>query len=615
MTWLAGIFRTDGEPVEEDCVFRMLRSIPGPVQRASFWRAGNVALGVGLGETESVVPREAVLPADETFCIADARLDNRSELLRELGFRQETARTEPAGDAEIVAASYRQLGTGAFSRFVGDFAFVLWDGKRRRMLAVRDCVGMRPLFWARSGPAILLASSIGQLRSTGLVGSELDGDTVEDWLLLGARRDPAATFFSDIRQVPAGSFLVADRRGVTIRSYWEWSEREETRHRSLRECAEDFRAVFDRAVSDRIRGDRPVGLMLSGGLDSAAVAASVTELLGRDAARRRLRAYSFVYEKFRGCDERQYLEPLCGKLGIGTTYLRPEEFAPFQEGYRADEPDGLGCYDPSWLEALARLRDAGGSTMLTGSGGETLLLSQSHLHFFDWARERRWSLLARELAAHKKLHGRWPRRIWRAVLVRSLPQAVYEVLPRFPWAPDDPPWLRSGPKRRRRRTERWRAARSPRVFRSFAKQVAFEALVGSPEARTMWTGEQEMARRVGVTYAHPFLDRRLVEFVFSLPLERFFRHGENRVLLREAFGCSWPEELRRRHRDTLFDEWFAGRPSDAELWHTVRDLWTERAEAWVPRPDAPPPPEVFRRRRNQLLWLAIFLYWLRFSVE
>jgi asparagine synthase (glutamine-hydrolysing) len=172
-------------------------------------------------------------------------------------------------DSEILLHLYEDRGTSALHWLNGEYAFVLWDHNNRELFAARDRFGIKPLCYAVVDGRLYLASEAKALFALG-VPAAIDSESVFSYLHVS--QDPDRTFFSHVRQVPPGHFLLLRNGVIRLISYWDQeldratSAPDQTEHEVVRE----FESRLTQAVRRRLRADVPVGIYLSGGIDSAA---------------------------------------------------------------------------------------------------------------------------------------------------------------------------------------------------------------------------------------------------------------------------------------------------------------------------------------------------------
>ena len=186
-------------------------------------------------------------------------------------------------DTETIVHAYEQWGDECVQRFRGMFAFGLWDAPRRRLLLVRDRLGVKPLYWAQVGDRVLFASEIKAILESGLVKPAAN-DRVLSEVLATRYTAGTETMFEGIFKLLPGHRLVFDRGHVRIEKYWDLpldGPDPELERLSERELIDRFRSLLRQSVRLRLMADVPLGMFLSGGIDSTAVAALMAQEVDR----------------------------------------------------------------------------------------------------------------------------------------------------------------------------------------------------------------------------------------------------------------------------------------------------------------------------------------------
>jgi asparagine synthase (glutamine-hydrolysing) len=218
--------------------------------------------------------RQPMRDASGDLVIAfNGEIFNHVELREELRGRGRRFRT--TSDTEIILHLYELMGEACVERLNGDFAFAIWDARRRRMVLARDRMGVRPLFYTRHRGVFHFASEVKALLTLPGLRAELDPVALDQIFTLWAPIAPR-TPFKDIFELEPASVMVVDDKGVSSRPYWQLDFPETgapARHSDENEAAEELRALLADATRIRLRADVKVGSYLSGGLDSSIVTA------------------------------------------------------------------------------------------------------------------------------------------------------------------------------------------------------------------------------------------------------------------------------------------------------------------------------------------------------
>src|SRR5687767_6583677 len=186
-------------------------------------------------------------------------------------------------DTETIVHAYEQWGDACVEHLRGMFAFAIWDAPRRRLLLARDRLGVKPLYWATAGSRLLFGSEIKSILESRLVRAEADEARLPE-LLSTRYLSGAETLFKGIHRLLPGHTLVFENGTVTTREYWDVPAGrgdDSLANLSEQDAVQQFRARLEEAVRIRLMADVPLGMFLSGGLDSSAVAALMAGMIDR----------------------------------------------------------------------------------------------------------------------------------------------------------------------------------------------------------------------------------------------------------------------------------------------------------------------------------------------
>jgi asparagine synthase (glutamine-hydrolysing) len=222
--------------------------------------------------------------------IYNGEVYNYLELRRELEGRGHTFRTE--SDTEVVVECLAAAGAGALNQFEGMFALALWDREKRRLLLARDRLGIKPLYFARHGSEMVFASELKSLLLHPRVARRLNHHSVSKYFAHGYVPAPN-TIFDQIEKLEPGSWLEFDAGGMTKRFYWDLPLTDNpVSPRNLEECCEELLQLMRESVRRQLRSDVPVGVFLSGGIDSSAITA-----LAAQESSKKLHSFSIGFDQ------------------------------------------------------------------------------------------------------------------------------------------------------------------------------------------------------------------------------------------------------------------------------------------------------------------------------
>jgi asparagine synthase (glutamine-hydrolysing) len=555
-----GVLHRTGEPASPAELFRMgqLLAHRGP-DGTDQWLDGPAGFGGCILRTTPESRSERiplVRPGGGLVLAADARLDNRDDLIAELGLADRAR--DGLTDAEILLAAWERWGPDCPLRLLGDFAFAVWDASRQTLFCARDPMGVRPFCYHESPKGFAFASEIAALLSLPWVPREIDEVRVADHFV-PLFEDPEITFYRGLRRLPPASRLWVTPDGIRLDRYWSLDPGKEIRLRSDDEYAEAFRHLFLEAVRCRLRAGGPVSALLSGGLDSSAIVCSARHVLhetGRD-----VRTFSAIFPSLSEADpridERRYIDAVVAMGGIDPRFVEADRFGPLLDLlWQGEEPIPA----PNLYMDLALMRavqDSGSRIVLSGWDGDTTV---SHgLEFLgELARTGRWLRLHREARAlsdrlavrtattrnimwefgFRQMIPESARRLWR----RARNRPVHDIM-----GPIRPDFARRIGLERRIRTL---SDAGPIPLRSartvHALNLRSGLLVYALELLDNVTADCTIEAR------YPFCDRRLIEFCVGLPAGQKLGNGWSRAVMRRAMAPLFPQEVGQRvHKGNL----------------------------------------------------------------
>jgi asparagine synthase (glutamine-hydrolysing) len=381
---------------------------------------------------------------DERYAIVlNGEIYNYLELRRDLTSRGYKFRT--ATDTEVVLAAYAEWGPGMLTRLVGMFAIAILDRTARTVLLARDPFGIKPLYWTRSTHSVQFASEISPLLSLSKAPAAADVASLYRYMRFGVSDGHDTTMFSNVNQLPAAHYLVLAADGSVITAstpYWVPGQ-VARRNVAFDDAAAELRHLLAESVRLHLRSDVPLGVCLSGGLDSTAITALIRRELGADAP---IHAFSFLSDDSR-TGEGPYVELAAKSLGLQQHSVAPSAYdlvEDLEALVRAQEQpfDSTSIYAQFSVFRLAR---AGGMTvMLDGQGSDELFggyatAVSAQLTSAILAADPR-SIRALATSRHMSTHA-MRRRILLSALGRMLPLRMVGPIMSLVGEPLYPNWL------------------------------------------------------------------------------------------------------------------------------------------------------------------------------
>lgn len=527
----------------------LMAAAMSPIPTASLIASRAEEVGVACVFVAQAEEPEIALANDVDAGIAiatDVRLDNRNEIATRLGI---TGRSIRMSDAALLLHGYRAWGLAVVSAILGDGVFLLWDGQRQRLMCWRDVAGARPLYYRRIGPRGLgISTDLRSLVAHPAVEARLDLAYANALLREGPTtyQRPDRTLCHGVMKIPAAHVLILDQSGLRTERYWNPHDLPERRHRADGDYVDELNILVSQAVECRLTDGSPVvASHLSGGLDSSSVAVVAHRTLAQQG--RSLIGMSWapppgLFPPVEN-DERPLVDAVATSERLDIRYTQLDG-ADLIDQFTRD----LALRPTTTLQlelgASRSAADAGSKTVLSGWGGDELVVNNGKGYFADLARRGRWLTLRRELRQRTEIHDSSVLSLVRGRVIRPLlpDQLLYRIRPeerpdqfglpgclRRDFAaelenvePLDSPWLRERPGVRQYQIAKLEHGHL---------QYRMEA----------WAAH---GIDIGINYAYPLLDRRLIEFALSIPDHLYFKNGWKRWLYRTAMEGVLPDSVR-----------------------------------------------------------------------
>jgi asparagine synthase (glutamine-hydrolysing) len=627
MCAICGIVNFDhSEPVDPTTVERMTRTLVhrGP-DDAGIFVEGRVGLGFRrLSIIDLSGGQQPIFNEDGSAAIVfNGEIYNYRGLATELSTAGHTFSTR--SDTETILHAYEQYGDDCVQHLRGMFAFAIWDQRRQRLFMARDRLGIKPLYYYRNARFLAFASEIKALLEIAGVPRDVDPESFDQFLSQRYVPGPR-TMFKDIFRLQPGHTLVVDLHqgaaGVHIRQYWDidYSARASA---SPRQIAAGFEELLDESVRLRLISEVPLGLFLSGGLDSSAILAKVC----RAAAGQTVKTFGVGYvsggyqasspEEEEVC-ELKYARIAARAFGADHHELRvsAKDFADCIPDlvWHLDEPlADPSCIPLYFVSKLARehitvvLSGEGADELLAGYGIYPKMLALDRM-------KRNVPVLARLAGQFAQFTPAEPLRRYMRMAGQTLEDGYRGVCRGF------------GTEARRRLIGEDRMKRSDRqlseIFRGHFKVVE----KASPLNRMLyvdtkvWLPDDLLLKADKMTMAHglelrvPFLDHKLVEFAAALPEKCKLNGNVGKSLLRKAMRGVLPEAILKRPKNGFsvpIASWLRGPLRQFTRDHLLGsgsacNSWLDRAEVKRIVEEH----EQGRLDRSQEIWtLLVFEFW------
>lgn len=501
---------------------------------AGIYQRGGVALAHRRLSIIDLSPqgRQPMANEDGTiWTVFNGEIYNFQDLREDLQARghQFASRT----DTEVIVHAYEEWGTGCFAKFDGMFALGIWDETRRELVLARGCHGKKPLFYYHApGKEVVFASTLSPLLDWPSVPHTLNVPGIYDYIRRGFFHAPES-IMQDVRKVLPGSYVVfRENQPEEFQRHWDILEivkKPRLQFANEREYLKELSRMIRLAIKKRLVSDVPLGLLLSGGVDSSLVAALMAEVSSQP-----LQTFSlgFTNEKF---DESSYGEQVARHLGLSNVVFRMSGKSMLDL-----VPDITRLYDEPNVDfslfptmALARLARSEVTVALSGDGGDELfggydryLAMSYYQRYFSQIPQGMRNFISRTSRFLPQRAGRFAK-LLDAPDVASFGGSYYNVLRYIDFSTLIPDDIAGG----------WDADAVTKFIRQHQTESPIEAAMLYDMTHGMIDGILVKVDRATMAYGvearNPLLDKALTEFALRSPLNMKIRGGEMKYALRQ----------------------------------------------------------------------------------
>ncbi len=483
-------------------------------------------------------------PDGRFVMVFNGEIYNYVELRDEL--RRKGHRFHTQTDSEVLLALYATEGAASLSRLQGMFAFAIWDTQQHELFLARDRIGIKPLYYTETPGGIVFGSEAKALFEYPGVRREVDRDQIDTFMTFGYVPGEA-TMFRGVRKLLPGHALLVTADGMTCREYWDVRYAPD-RSRSAEDTAAELRGLLLDVTRVHLRSDVPVGVFLSGGLDSSAVVSLLSE-----AGIRGIKTFSVAYRDGEAFDESRYATLVSQAFGTEhhVLYVDPAQFQDFIPGYvwHMDEPvteaAALSLY------FVSRELRQHVTVALSGEGADELFAGYDIYRYMLWLERYRRapSLLRSAIAEPIVSMVRHPK------IRKYLAMARRPLTERYLGVGVSQPWQRTGlyaPGMR----DALRPADNGDPLRAYYERSAGQDTLSRMlylDLKTWLVDDllikaDKMTMANGVELRVPFLDHRVVEFAATVPSNLKLRGGGVKWILKKAMASRLPNEILTRRK-------------------------------------------------------------------
>lgn len=561
MSAIIGIYHINEEPVNLQHGHVLMSALEKyPADSIQTWHSEKIFLGCHAQwiTPESVGEQLPFYDCERKCAItADAIIDNRDELFEKLDVSKVDRNS--VTDSQLILLSYLKWGEDSPKYLIGDFAFMIWDLKKRKLFGARDFSGSRTLYYYQNTEKFAFSTVINPLLNLPFVENKLNEQWLAEYLAIPGMFesvDSDTTVYKYIRQVPPSHSISVVDGSVSLHRYCHLADVKKKNLKTDQEYEEAFRNVLHEAVSSRLRTHHKVGSHLSGGLDSGTVASfAATELRKGNNP---LHTFSYVpvegfidwTPKSRMADERPYIQSTVQYVGnINDSYMSFEEKNPYSEiddWLETLEMPYKFFENTFWLSGIYEAAHQQGiGVILNGQRGNWTISWGPPLDFYaTLLKKMNWFHLYNEINQYSKNIGVTKKRIFKAVRKKAFPltdkKRQFSDQEKFPTVinPD--------------------FAKRTNVFNKLEEHgidltgtmlpSVYEVKKDQFNNPYYWnvtgTYGSKLSLRYSVWDRDPTNDLRVIRFCLSVPEEQYVRNGLDRALVRRSTKGYLPDKVR-----------------------------------------------------------------------
>jgi len=475
-------------------------------------------------------------------------------------------------DTEVIVHLYEEFGDGCVKHLRGMFAFALWDARKKRLLLARDRVGIKPLYFAETSDSLLFASEIKALLVDSELRREVDPQAIDTFLTFNYVPG-GDTLLRGVRKLEPGHYLVLERGQIKIERYWDLRFPAEKRQGSFDSAAEELNELLRRTVRDHMISDVPVGILLSGGVDSTALLSFMVRETNRD-----IKSFTVGFSGEQFADERFYAKMAAKKFGsqhYETTITASDfqEFLPKYVGHMEEpvcEPPAVALY---YVTKMARQHV---KVLMSGEGGDEAFAGYQNYRNGVWV--ERVKALGQHWAGAAASGVKQLARIPGFARLSKFPAMMNTPLDRYYYSRTSSPFSFFRRNKFEFYTPSFQQAIDPHfVDRQMA--LCFANVQGQSPLDQMlyvdtktWLPDDLLIKADKITMANslelrvPLLDHKVLEFAASLPDSYKLNGFTTKYILKKVFDGRVPKEILKRKK--------SGFPVPVQTWlaHDLKDF-------------------------------------------
>lgn len=376
MSGFITIYNTDGKPVDRQLINSLTETLKfrGPDQQ-NIWIDENIGMGHALFKTtfEAEYENQPATIDNKVWITCSARIDDRENLINKMGLKQSLDLSKTP-DSELILHAYKKWGEECLDHLLGDFAFVIWDNREKKLFCARDKFGMKQLYYAQKNHSFIVSNTLGCILKHPLVSKNLNEKAIGGFLLFGDYKwiDKSITMFQDVIKLLPAHKLVIKNGKVTIHRYWNIPHNISLlSYKKEQDYIDHFLEIFSSSVKDRIRYSS-LAISMSGGMDSTSIAAITKKLINEGKIPEvQLNAITLTYNSVLPSKEKYFAKLAADYIDIPIHYINGDNYPFLLPSIKTTTP--IPFPQPTLLMDTEKLYRQFSPIVLVGITGDNLL--------------------------------------------------------------------------------------------------------------------------------------------------------------------------------------------------------------------------------------------------
>ncbi|MEM7817922.1 MAG: asparagine synthase (glutamine-hydrolyzing) [Candidatus Aenigmatarchaeota archaeon] len=436
-------------------------------------------------------------------------------------------------DTEVIVHAYEEWGINCLEKLNGMFAFAIWDKKRKTLILVRDRFGIKPLYYYANGKKFVFASEIKAILQDKSIPLMPNEKAIYKFLVYGFNDDEEETFFEGIKRLLPAHYMIVNEKGIKIKRYWELKTGKRLKNlKNEDKIAEHLYNLLEDSIKKHLISEVPIGTCLSGGIDSSVIVCIINKLLKENnnlvkVIGKMQKTFSAVY-KDKKIDERKYIEKVVKFTRVEKNYTFPSSKKLWKDLkriiYFQDEPFLSPSIYAQW--EVMKLASKKVKVLLDGQGGDEIFagyIPYYGIYFRNLLKEKKYFQLLKEFLLSLDLTLPF---VFRYFSQKKIENEIKKML--------NEKFVKKYEKK----------VKSKWIGDDLAKFLHLE--ITKTSLPRLLRYEDRNSSAFSIEARVPFLDHRIVEYVFSLPISMRIKNGWTKYILRKAVKGIIPEKIRWR---------------------------------------------------------------------